>query len=208
MILRIWRVKMKKENYFSALLVMLMFLSLKAVAEDGRFSVSVGLGTSQFDLNEASLVANYSALSGSSEFNDSATSFSLYGAMRLDEYLTLETDLLLAGDIVATEAGQAIKLFDVSSLAVNLALAKQVGERSRVFARMGTHFWDISESSGSLNTINSAVDLTYGFGIDINLYGDRSRQLRIQWNHYEYDGVFINDSDTLSVNLLFLIGAG
>ena len=57
--------------------------------------------------------------------------------------------------------------------------------------------WDISESSGNLYTINNAVDLTYGIGMDVNLYGHRSRQLRFQWNHYEYDGVFINNSDTL-----------
>jgi len=108
--------------------------------------------------------------------------------------------------ITATEAGQLIKLFDVSSLAITLALGKQFGERTGLFARLGAHFWDISESASNLNTINSAVDITYGIGMDVNLYGDRSRQLRVQWNHYEYDGVFIDDSDILSVNLLFLIG--
>jgi hypothetical protein len=192
---------------YSMLLPVLTFLSFQAAAEAGRFSVSVGIGKSNFQLNEANIVASYGApLTGSSEFDNSATAFSLYGAMRLDEYLTLETDLLIAGDITATEAGQAFKLFDVSSLAVTLALGRQVGGSSRIFARLGAHFWDISESSGNLNTINNAVDLTYGVGVDVNLYGDLSRLLRIQWNHYEYDGVFIDESDTLSVNLLFLIG--
>jgi len=113
---------------------------------------------------------------------------------------------LISGDITTTEAGQLIKLFDVSSLAITLALGKQFSERIGLFAHLGAHFWDISESSGNLDTINSAVDITYGIGMDVNVYGDRSRQLRIQWNHYEYDGVFIDDSDILSVNLLFLIG--
>ena len=54
------------------------------------------------------------------EFNDSATAFSLYSAMQLDEYLSLETDLLIAGDITARESGPAIKLFDVSSFAVTV----------------------------------------------------------------------------------------
>jgi len=198
---------MKNLIRYSMLLSVLTLLPVQAVAEEARFSFSVGIGDSSFQLNQAGIVASYGApLTNSSEFNDSATAFSLYGAMRLDEYLTLETDLLIAGDVTATEAGQAFKLFDVSSLAVTLALGKQVGERSRVFARLGAHFWDISESSGDFNTINNAVDLTYGIGVDVNLYGDRSRQLRIQWNHYEYDGVFIFDSDTLTVNLLFLIG--
>jgi hypothetical protein len=87
-----------------------------------------------------------------------------------------------------------------------VALSNQVTERIRLFGRIGTHFWDISESSGALNTINNAVDLTYGLGVDINIYGDRSRQLRLQWNHYEYDGVFIDNGDIISVSLLFQIG--
>jgi len=198
---------MKNLTRYSMLLSVLTFLSIQAAAQEAPFSVSVGIGNSSFQLNEANIVTSYGPpLNSFSTFDDSATAFSLYGAMRLDEYLTLETDLLIAGDVTVSEGGQTFKLFDVSSLAVTLALGRQVGERSRVFARLGAHFWDISESSGDLNTINNAVDLTYGVGVDVNLYGDRSRQLRIQWNHYEYDGVFIDDSDTLTANLLFLIG--
>jgi hypothetical protein len=198
---------MKNLTRYSMLLSVLTLLSIQAAAQEAPFSVSVGIGSSSFQLNEAGIVASYGApLTSSSTFDDSATAFSLYGAMRLDEYLTLETDLLIAGDVTVTEGGQTFKLFDVSSFAVSLALGRRVGERSRLFARLGAHFWDISESSGDLNTINNAVDLTYGVGVDVNLYGDRSQQLRIQWNHYEYDGVFIDESDTLSANLLFLIG--
>ncbi|MFB3058406.1 MAG: outer membrane beta-barrel protein [Gammaproteobacteria bacterium] len=198
---------MRKQIKYFNLLIMIGLLLVSATAESGSYLLSLGIGNSNFQLNQPGIVANFKPpLTGSSTFNDSATAFSFYGAKRLDEYLTLEADLLISGDITATEAGQIIKLFDVSSLAITLALGKQFGERTGLFARLGAHFWDISEDSGNLNTINSAVDITYGIGMDVNLYGDRSRQLRIQWNHYEYDGVFIDDSDTLTVNLLFLIG--
>lgn len=198
---------MRKQINYIILLTVLMLFPVSAAAESDYYLLSLGIGNSNFQLNQPGIVASYSPpLTGSSTFSDSATAFSFYGAKRLDEYLTLEADLLFSGDITATEAGQLIKLFDVSSLAITLALGKQFGERTALFARLGAHFWDISESSGSLDSINGAVDITYGVGMDINLYGDRSRQLRIQWNHYEYDGVFIDDSDTLTVNLLFLIG--
>ena len=198
---------MRKQINYILLPIMLMWLPVSAAAESDLYLLSLGIGNSNFQLNQPGIVASYSPpLTGSSTFNDSATAFSFYGAKRLDEYLTLEADLLISGDITATEAGQLIKLFDVSSLAITLALGKQFGERTGLFARLGAHFWDISESSGNLDSINGAVDITYGVGMDINLYGERSRQLRIQWNHYEYDGVFIDDSDILSVNLLFLIG--
>ncbi len=198
---------MRKQIKYFNLLIMIGLLLVSAAAESGSYLLSLGIGNSNFQLNQPSIVANFNPpLTGSSTFNDSATAFSFYGAKRLDEYLTLEADFLISGDITATEAGQIIKLFDVSSLAITLALGKQFGERTGLFARLGAHFWDISEGSGNLNTFNSAVDITYGIGMDVNLYGDRSRQLRVQWNHYEYDGVFIDDSDTLTVNLLFLIG--
>jgi hypothetical protein len=198
---------MQKQIKYFNLLIMIGLLLVSATAESGSYLLSLGIGNSNFQLNQPGIVANFNPpLTGSSTFNDSATAFSFYGAKRLDEYLTLEADLLISGDITATEAGQLIKLFDVSSLAITLALGKQFGERTGLFGRLGAHFWSISESSVDLDTINNAVDLTYGIGMDVNLYGDRSRQLRIQWNHYEYDGVFIDDSDTLTLNLLFLIG--
>lgn len=197
---------MNKLTRYLTLSSVLILLSINSAAAYGPFYLSLGIGNSDFDLNEAGIVASYSALSNSSEFNDSSTAFSLYGAMQLDEYLSLEADLLIAGDVTAIEAGQVIKLFDVTTLAVTLALSRQFGERTRLFTRAGVHFWDISESFGDLNTINNATDITYGIGIDINLYGDRSRQFRIQWNHYEYDKVFINDSDILTLNLLFMFG--
>jgi len=112
--------------------------------------VSVGVFNSQFQLNPPGIVTSY-GLSGSNDFNHIATAFSLYGAMQLDEYLSLEADLLIAGDITTREPGQVAKLFDVGSFAVAVVLVKPVGERSRIFVCLGSHFWDISESSGEFS---------------------------------------------------------
>ena len=197
---------MKKRYEFLALLAALVLLPIETWAQEGQYSFALGIGNSQFDLNEAGLVSNYTTVSNTSTFSDSVTSISFFAGYQLDEYLSLESDLVLAGDVAATDAGLVSKLFDVSSLSITVALSKQVSERTRLFARLGAHLWNISESNGAVNTINNAVDLTYGLGLDFNLYGDRSRQLRLQWNHYEYDGVFINSGDIISVNLLFQIG--
>ena len=199
---------MRKRYKCTILLALLVTLSLDAFAQDSYFLLGLGVGNSQFQLNEANIISDFSGLSSASTFTDDSTAFSFFGGMQLDEYLAIEMDFLASGDIVATEAGQNIKLFDVSTLAFTVAFSKQVSERTRLFARGGVHWWDISESSGDLDIINNAVDLTYGLGADFNLYGSRSRQLRVQWNHYEYDGVYIDSSDTISLNLLFLIGAG
>ncbi|MCH7880371.1 MAG: outer membrane beta-barrel protein [Proteobacteria bacterium] len=197
---------MKKGYRNLVLLAVLMLHPLGALAQEGHFSLAVGLGNSQFDLNEPGLVSNYTMLTSTSSFSDSVTSFSFFVGYQLDPYLSLESEFVSAGDVTATEAGLVSKLFDVSILSITVALSNQVSERIRLFGRIGTHFWNISESTGAVNTINNAVDLTYGLGVDFNVYGDRSRQLRLQWNHYEYDGVFIDAGDIISVNLLFQIG--
>ena len=119
----------------------------------------------------------------------------------------METELLFMGDITARDAGQTFKIFNVSTFAITATLGKQLTPRTRLFTRLGIHSWNISESSRNVDTNNGGEDLTYGFGADFNVYGGSSRQLRIQWNHYEYDGIFIDSSDTLSMSLLFLIGA-
>jgi hypothetical protein len=63
--------------------------------------------------------------------------------------------------------------------------------------------WDASESNDKLSGIDTAEDLTCG--LDINVYGDKSRQLRIQWNRYQYDGVFIDTNDTFILKLPFYL---
>lgn len=198
---------MNKAHYLSLAFILLSFTCANAMAEEYRFAWSLGVGNSQFQLNQPELIASYAALDSSSSFADSSTAFNIFGGMRLDEHLSLGLDLLLAGDIVARGGGRSIKLFDVSTFAVTVALTNPIGQRAQLFAQLGVHMWDISKSSDNFDTLNSAVDLTYGVGVDINLYGDRSRQLRIQWNHYEYDGIFIDSSDTLLLSILFLIGA-
>jgi len=193
------------------IVIALLFLPHLSLAQNyepflGRFSMAVGIGSSQFDLNEQGIISDYNSVTNSSTFSDSVTSFNLFLGYQLDEHLAIESELVTAGDVTARDGGISTKLFDVSTFTVNLALSKSISERTSLYGRIGAHFWDISESSGALDTINNAVDLTYGLGMDINIYGDRSRQFRLQWNHYEYDEVYINSNDILSANILFQIG--
>lgn len=184
------------------ILLLMASLSGNAFAEDLGLFLGLGLGSSQYQLNEANIIADYGSLSNASRFNDEPTSFSFFGGWRLDELMALELDFLMAGDITAREAGRQFKLFDVSTLALTLAISTAIGERTRIFGRLGVHMWDLTVG-GDLDSINSAVDPTYGLGADINLYGDRSRQLRVQWNHYEFDGTYVDDSSALSLGILF-----
>ncbi|MEE8365860.1 MAG: hypothetical protein V3R76_08740 [Gammaproteobacteria bacterium] len=98
---------MKKGYRNLVLLAVLMLHPLGALAQEGHFSLAVGLGNSQFDLNEPGLVSNYNTVTSTSSFSDSVTSFSFFVGYQLDQYLSLESEFVSAGDITATEAGLA-----------------------------------------------------------------------------------------------------
>lgn len=198
---------MSKHRNNSSLITLLLalFTSINASAsDDNSFTAGIGIGASQFQLNKPSLVSSYNQLSNSSSFSEDATAFSIFAGMTLDEYLSLEMDLILSGDVTAKEGNSSIKLFDITGLSITSVLSKQVSPKIRLFSRIGAHFWDISEGSDSEESISSAVDLTYGAGINFNLYGSRSRQFRFQWNRYHFDDVFIKTNDIFSVSLIFL----
>jgi len=172
-------------------------------ADEPGFSFGLGIGRAQFDLNEPNLVNGYSQLSGNTTFTDDATAFNLFGGMQLDQYLSLEMALTLAGNITAKESNNTIKLFSVSGFAITGMLSKPIHPRVNLFGRVGANFWSITEDASSDEDLNSSLDLTYGLGADINIYGDESRQFRIEWNRYHYDDVFIKTSDTFSASLIF-----
>ena len=200
---------MKFRYAITLLLFAQMLVSMNAMAEEGSFSIGVGLGYSSFNLNETNLINTNPDLNPGAQFDDTATTFNLYGAWIMDDHFALELDLVFAGDITASDSGIKYKLFDVTTLATTLAYNHRVSENIKLFGRFGVHLWDISQGSSSYyynNSISSAVDLTYGLGVDFSLFGNRARQLRLQWNHYEYDGVFINDDEIFSLNLIFVFG--
>ena len=200
---------MKKQFTSAILLIVLTSPPIFAGPEEGSFSVGVGLGYSSFNLNESNLINSDPSLNPGASFDDTATSFNLSGSWIMDDHFALEFDLVLAGDITATDSGSKLKLFDVSTLATTLAYNHRISKNTKLFGRFGVHLWDISSGPSSYyysNSIDSAVDLTFGLGADFSLFGNRSRQLRLQWNHYEYDGVFVNDNDSISINLMFVFG--
>ena len=187
------------------LAVFLLLSTTSGYAGEGDFYFGLGVGKSQLQLNEPTLINDY-VLPSDSQFADSTTVFSLYGGFQLDEYMSLEMDFLTGGDVIATSSTtQSYKLFNTSSLAFTAMISTNISDNISAFGRLGAVFWSISEGSMDNEvTINDSTDLTYGFGVDINLYGSAERQLRLQWNRYEYDGVYIKSSDTFTGSLLFL----
>jgi hypothetical protein len=192
--------------YLPALFFLLLFSQQSLADLYLPIGFGLGVGNSTFDLNESSIVSSYSGVTSSSKFDDESTNFTMFINYHLDENLALEMEYMTIGDITASESGNTTKLFNADTVVFSAMLSKQINDRVNIFAKFGAHLWDISEGSRTDRSINSATDLAYGLGMDINVYGPKSRQLRVQWHHYNFDEVFINDSDSITISILFLLG--
>ncbi|MCZ6797265.1 MAG: hypothetical protein O7D36_04880, partial [Gammaproteobacteria bacterium] len=61
-------------------------ISMNAMAEEGSFSVGVGLGYSSFNLNETNLINSSPDLNPGAQFDDTATTLNLSGAWLMDDH--------------------------------------------------------------------------------------------------------------------------
>ena len=189
----------------SITLYLLLILPFQSFALGESYSFGIGVGQSSFQLKQASIIANYSGLTSSSSFTDSSTTLLFSGGVQLDPYLSLNLEYLAQGDIKATESLVQKKLFDVSTLTFAVGLHHEFNERFNGYARLGVHMWDATTGS-DFDSVDGTVDLTYGIGMDINIYGGRERLMRIQWDRYDYDGVYLDSSDVISISLMFIFG--
>jgi hypothetical protein len=74
-------------------------------------------------------------------------------------------------------------------------------KNAAIYAKIGAHFWDIGTTSGS--TITNGANLMLGAGIELNIYSGTARSIRVEWTRYQFDKVYLNSSDTLTLNLQF-----
>ena len=58
------------------------------------------------------------------------------------------------------------------------------------------------------SSVGDGVDLTYGVGMDIDLYGGEERKLRIKWKRFEFDDVYLSSADLITLGLLFQFSLG
>ncbi len=74
---------------YAILASLLLYLPLQAQA--GGYYLGLGLRQSQIELNESNIINEFSDISSTSSFADSATSFSFFAGLPLDRYLGPES---------------------------------------------------------------------------------------------------------------------
>lgn len=161
----------------------------------------LGIGESLLGLNKSNIASAFSAATTASSYNHDDFAFKLYGGYFLDPLLAVEFGFAELGNVIATTNGTSSSLFNIYSIYVDTLLNHRYNRNAAIYAKVGAHFWDIGTKGGS--SITNGTDLMLGAGIELNIYGGNNRVVHIEWVRYQFDRVYLDSSDTLTLNLVF-----
>ncbi len=124
---------------------------------------------------------------------------------RFDEILAVQCDFVGGGSIRVNDNGVNKKLFDPFLFSVSAVLNKPISENLNAFGKLGGTFWTLSQplTSAQSLTVDNGFGLSFGAGVDFNLYGGKERMIRLEWNHYKMDDVLIKSADSLTIAGIF-----
>ena len=195
---------MKSQNLAQAAAIALVVFSTPTVAENTSFAQSIyfGVGVAQtdIDINQQNIKA-INSLPAQTGFDNQGGSYSIFLGTKLDRYLSLEMAYSELGDIQMMQNNQTTELFSVDAISVTSALSYPLSQNTDIYAKLGVAEWKIENETSFFK--DSGTGLTYGVGLDINLYNSKSRALRIDWMHQAFDEISINSSDTISLSMVF-----
>lgn len=186
-----------------AILLASSLFTLNAHAAEPRAKAyaGLGLGLVNFAANKSSIPS----LSATSSVDSNSYNLNLFAGYQLDPFLGFEIDYIGKGGLTATDQGQTTKLFDVDLTTVAATIGTAVNDNIRIYTKLGGTFWNFSSQQNV--KANDGFGPSVGFGADINLYGGDDRKLRIEYNYYHLDRVFVKDASNLSINAVFYLPA-
>jgi len=191
-------------QHLSTILVLIFIVLVNHNSHAETFSFSVEIGSSSSQVSKNNIVNKYSQLSTSSTLSTDTSTLFFSLNYELDKYLSIGSDLLISDSITASESGLNYKLFSTDTLSVYAKTKSLISPRVTIFGKLGMHLWSLSENLSSPGELDDGVDITYGIGTSIDLYGGSNRQLQIQLNHYDYNGVYVDSQDVITIGILFV----
>ncbi|MGJ7515036.1 outer membrane beta-barrel protein [Pseudomonas baetica] len=156
---------------------LLSLLSLQAIADDRGFYLGAGVTNIETD---------------KSHLSDEDNSYKAYAGYRLNSYLAFEGAFVDLGQFEDKNLD-----FDGKSVQAAVHLGVPLGDRVRLFGSVGGHAWD---ADGNVNDDDSGVDLTYGAGIEVDVF--RNIGVRAEYEVLEVGNIDLNQT-TASAYFLF-----
>ena len=164
-----------------------------------RLYLGIGLVQSDLSVNKNNVNANFT--NNNSSLNNNGFGLEVLAGYKIDEFLAFEIGYTDIGDINSTENTVSLNLFSVDSLYINAKFNHNLSNNIDAFAKLGVSMWEVYKDYDS--TLESGEGLLYGAGLDINIYNNKDRVLRLEWEHHEFDNITLNDADTISASVIF-----
>jgi hypothetical protein len=168
--------------------------------EHGHWYFGVGLASTDLQTNEKNMSATYGDGSYAS-FDHSGTAFKLFAGYQVDPFLGLEAGVTSFGEIVMTDSQAKRNLFNTSGVYIAATATRPVSKNINAQAKLGMFFWSLDDKNAK--TLEDGQGLTYGAGLDINLYGGKERTLLVEWEHHSFSGVALEEANSIGVSLKF-----
>ncbi|MCF6259516.1 MAG: porin family protein [Gammaproteobacteria bacterium] len=165
-----------------------------------RWYAGVGVSTTDLTFNEANLSAAYAGGTDAS-FRQGGNTFKLFAGHQFDPFLGVEMGVISFGEIVMDTRLRQNNVFTANALYVDAVVTQPVHKNIDVQAKLGTSFWSLMDNDD--NEIESGQGLTYGVGVNIDLYGSDERTLLIEWERYNFSGVALKEADSVSASIKF-----
>jgi len=167
----------------------------------GTWQIGLGIGQSKLNANQNNLNDSFSSTTSTSSYNNDGFMFRVVGRYNFDPFLGLEFGIVDLGNTIATTNNIDSKLFSTLSGFVSTTMSMHYKENIAIYAKIGAHFW--SQDLNANKNLADGTNLMLGAGILFNIYGGTNRMMSIDWDHYQFDGVYLESIDAFSVNLVF-----
>lgn len=171
-----------------------------ANADLKHFYIGAGISHSSFDINQLNMAAAYGT-SPTDEFKIQGSGLNILMGFQVDPHLAFELSYADLGSVALDNDTVQRKVFDAEVINLSSKLSMPVSEDIEAFAKVGLSYW--STLDDDMDSLESGSGISYGAGIDINVYGNKDRIMRVEWHHQTYDEIVFNGSDTVSLSAVF-----
>ncbi len=174
-----------------------------ASADNGfreRLYFGFGVTSSSLKLNDTN-IASINNFNEAFALENNTLGGQAFLGLQFDQHVALEVGYTDIGTININDGNTIQNFMDVSSSYLDGVLTQSISDRFNLFAQAGISYWNTN------NTLtDSAFEGTgvhYGAGMDINLFNNKDRMLRIKWENQTFDNVSIKSASSISASILF-----
>jgi len=162
--------------------------------------IGVGLTSTDLALNDENLSQTYAG-NDTSTFNQNGNAFKLFLGYQYDPLLGLEFGYTSFGEMVMSGNSAKSNLFNTDGIYFSTTATKAITKNVTATAKAGMFFWTLYDNA--YDPLEEGQGITYGAGLDLNLYGGKERTLLIEWEHYSFSDVSLKDGDTIGASIKF-----